>query len=210
MHGGRWLLVWTLVVAPPALARGHDPAAGEAGGERAASGARTSGEGSSSAAAGGREAGMSPSELRDRHDRQAAGRGAVVGADEREQDAAELRSVVGKVERIEGDTLTLRNRLDERHAFALSDETRFLREGKPLRRDELKEGDEVRASFLGTEGNLQATTIRVLSSGASQGSGSGAEADEGQGARGGTVGDFSDTGATEGSPSEPREGDERR
>jgi hypothetical protein len=94
------------------------------------------------------------------------------------------KSVVGQVKSIDEQKLTLENRLGETHDFALSSDTKFMREGKTVSRDEIQEGAQVRASFTGTENDLQATRIDVMErggSGSAGGSGSSSGSSSGSG-----------------------------
>jgi hypothetical protein len=77
------------------------------------------------------------------------------------------KSVLGEVKSIDGQKLTLENRLGETHDFALGSDTKFMRDGKAVSRDEIQEGAQVRASFTGSESenDLQATRIDVMESG---------------------------------------------
>jgi hypothetical protein len=79
------------------------------------------------------------------------------------------KSVVGTVESLEEDKLSLKNRLGETHEFALGDDTRFTRGGQTISKDQISEGDEVRAAFRGEEGSFQATEIILMGGEGSQG-----------------------------------------
>ncbi len=105
-----------------------------------------------------------------------------------------IRSVRGTVESVQGDTLTLKNRLGKTHEFALSSQTKFKEHGRSIPRDQVKQGDEVRAVYRKSSGQLHATEILVErtqqasggSSGSSEGTGSGHGSHAGQGASSGT------------------------
>ncbi len=88
------------------------------------------------------------------------------------------RSMVGTVQSVKGDTLTLKNKMNQSHELALGKSTKFLEHGKQISKKDIKEGEEVRASFReGQGGKREATAIRVMRSGrASSGHGSGAKA----------------------------------
>jgi predicted outer membrane protein len=81
------------------------------------------------------------------------------------QQEGQQQSVVGTVESVEEDTLTLKNELGETHEFALDEDTRFTRGGQSISKDQISEGDRVRASFQGEEGNFQATEISLMGGG---------------------------------------------
>jgi hypothetical protein len=59
--------------------------------------------------------------------------------------------------------------LGETHEFALDEDKRFTRGGESISKDQISEGDRVRASFQGEEGNFQATEISVMGGGGSGG-----------------------------------------
>ncbi len=83
------------------------------------------------------------------------------------------QSVVGTVESVRGDTLTLKNRMNQSHQLFIGNDTRFLEHGKQISKKDLKEGEEVRASFReGQGGKLQATEISVIRSGSTSSEGS--------------------------------------
>ncbi len=77
------------------------------------------------------------------------------------------QSMVGTVESVKGDTLTLKNRTNNRsHELALGKSTKFLEHGKQISKKDVKAGEEVRASFReGQGGKLEATAVRVIRSG---------------------------------------------
>jgi hypothetical protein len=79
-----------------------------------------------------------------------------------DQQGQAQRSVVGTVQSVEGDKLTLRNELGETREFSLDGDTRFTRGGQPISKDQIGEGAEVRAAFRGEEGKLQATEIVLM------------------------------------------------
>jgi activator of HSP90 ATPase len=69
--------------------------------------------------------------------------------------------VVGTVEAVSEDTLTLRNRLDESHDFALDESTKFTQGGRSISREQIQEGAKVRAAFRTEGGKLHATEIKL-------------------------------------------------
>lgn len=79
------------------------------------------------------------------------------------------KSVVGTVQSVEEDKLSLKNKLGETHEFSLGDDTRFTRGGQAVSKDQIAEGDEIRAAFRGEEGNLEATEIILMDGERSQG-----------------------------------------
>jgi hypothetical protein len=95
-----------------------------------------------------------------------------------------MKSVVGTVESIQGDTLTLKNKLNQTREFKLSDETKFVQQGKEISKSDVKEGDQIRAAFQGKDtgkNELHATQVQLLGSGASQGgTGSSSEMEQGK------------------------------
>lgn len=87
--------------------------------------------------------------------------GAQANADHARGSKQGLKSVVGTVESLKGDTLTLRNKLNETHEFTLDDQTKFMRGGQKISRDDIKSGETVRAAFR-TEGKkLHATEVKL-------------------------------------------------
>jgi hypothetical protein len=79
-----------------------------------------------------------------------------------DQQGQAQKSVVGTVQSVEGDKLTLRNELGETRELSLDGDTRFTRGGQPISKGQLSEGAEVRAAFRGEEGNFQATEIILM------------------------------------------------
>jgi len=75
----------------------------------------------------------------------------------------ETKSIVGTVEKVEKGKLTL-NTGSETQELKLDESTKFTSEEPPFSRDQLAQGDEVRASFLGD--SMRATEIHVMSKGA--------------------------------------------
>lgn len=87
---------------------------------------------------------------------------------------SEFQSVRGTVENVQGNTLTLKNRLNQTHDFQLSDSTKYEEHGKQVSKDNVKPGDEVRAAFrTEPDGKLSATSIRILRTGEQQGTATG-------------------------------------
>jgi hypothetical protein len=86
-----------------------------------------------------------------------------------EASAKAQKSVVGTVQSVDDDKLSLKNKLGETHEFALDDDTRFTRGGQTISKDQISEGDEIRAAFRGEEGNFQATEIILMGGEGSQG-----------------------------------------
>jgi hypothetical protein len=75
----------------------------------------------------------------------------------------ETKSIVGTVEKVEQGKLTL-NTGTETQELKLDESTQFTSEEPQFSRDQLGQGDEVRASFLGD--SMRATEIHVMSKGA--------------------------------------------
>ena len=79
------------------------------------------------------------------------------------------RSVVGTVESVAQNSLTLKNRLGESHEFVFDEKTRFTQDGRATSRDAIREGAEVRAVFRGeAPGPLETIEIRVKEQGPQQ------------------------------------------
>lgn len=75
------------------------------------------------------------------------------------------KSVIGTVEQVEPDRLTLRTGTQgETQELRVDQSTKFTSEGLSVSRDNIAEGDEVRASFHGD--SMRATEIHVMSRGA--------------------------------------------
>lgn len=72
---------------------------------------------------------------------------------------AGLKSVEGTVESMKGNTLSLKNHLNQTHQFTLSSQTRFMEHGKKISRDQIKEGETVRAAYRNEGGKRNATEI---------------------------------------------------
>jgi hypothetical protein len=75
----------------------------------------------------------------------------------------ETKSIVGTVEKVDKNTLTVKTGA-ETQELKLDESTKFTSEEPPFSRDQLAQGDEVRASFLGD--SMRATEIHVMSKGA--------------------------------------------
>jgi hypothetical protein len=72
-------------------------------------------------------------------------------------------SVVGIIRSVEEDSFSLENRLGETHEFAIDENTKFMRGRSEISRDEISEGDQVRAAFReGPAGRLEATQVRLM------------------------------------------------
>jgi hypothetical protein len=83
----------------------------------------------------------------------------------------EARSVVGTVESVKGDTLTLKNRKNETHDLSIGKNTKFVEHGKQISKSDVKEGSEVRASFREDQaGKLRATKIDLMGTGSNSAS----------------------------------------
>lgn len=79
----------------------------------------------------------------------------------------ETKSVIGTVEKVERNSLTLRTGPEgETQELSVDDGTQFTSEGLAVSRDNIAAGDEVRASFQGD--SMLATEVHVMSRGASQ------------------------------------------
>jgi hypothetical protein len=77
----------------------------------------------------------------------------------------QMQSVVGVVEKVEGDSLTVKSSpLSDPHELKLGSDTKFLRDGESISRDQVSEGDQIRASFTGD--SETATEISVIRKGA--------------------------------------------
>jgi hypothetical protein len=113
-------------------------------------------------------------------EKQAAGSGEMK---QQAEGSGAMKSVVGTVEKMTADTLTLRNRLDETHDFKVDDQTKFTQGGRSIEREQISEGQEVRAVFRSEGDALHATEIRVQR-GSQQGAPGGAEKPAGQEASG--------------------------
>jgi hypothetical protein len=86
------------------------------------------------------------------------------GAQQQEGQAGEATaSVVGIIRSVEEDSFSLENRLGETHEFAIDENTKFMRGRSEISRDEISEGDQVRAAFReGPAGRLEATQVRLM------------------------------------------------
>jgi hypothetical protein len=83
----------------------------------------------------------------------------------RAKETPQMQSVVGVVEKLEGDSLTVKSSpLSDPHELKLGADTKFLRDGESISRDELSEGDQIRASFAGD--SETATEVSVIRKGA--------------------------------------------
>lgn len=114
----------------------------------------------------------------------------------------ETKSIVGTVEKVEQDTLTV-NTGTETQELKLDESTKFTSEEPQFSRDQLAQGDEVRASFVGD--SMQATEVHVMSKGATsrpaEPGSTGAQQSE-QGSTTTTPSPSGDTKGTERSPSD--------
>jgi hypothetical protein len=100
--------------------------------------------------------------------RQAETRSGEAAAQPGETAAGEraTQTVVGTVEKAEGDTLTVRSsKLSDPYELTLRDDTAVTHEGQTISRDEIAEGDQVRATFAGTGNSGAASEIVVIRKG---------------------------------------------
>jgi hypothetical protein len=84
----------------------------------------------------------------------------------RAQETPQMQSVVGTVEKLEGDSLTVKSSpLSDPHQLKLSADTKFLRDGESISRDQISEGDQIRASLVGQGDSRTATEISLIKKG---------------------------------------------
>jgi hypothetical protein len=70
------------------------------------------------------------------------------------------QTVIGTVQKVEGDTLVVKSStLSDPHRIEIAKDTRLTRDARQISRDQINEGDQVRATFSG-EG--KATEISVI------------------------------------------------
>lgn len=137
---------------------------------------------------------------------EAGAQGGHAGATARsEQGQAGLKSVSGTVESMKGNTLALKNRLNQTHEFTLSSETKYMKDGKKISRDQIKEGERVRAAFREEGGKLHATEIKVEKASEQGGSSSGSSMKQGKSESQGGSGSSSQSGSS-GSQSQESQG----
>lgn len=74
------------------------------------------------------------------------------------------QTVVGTIQKVEKDALTVQSTpLSDPHELTLGEDTKFLREdGSSLSREQLNEGDMVRATYVGEGASGRAVEIRVI------------------------------------------------
>ncbi len=78
-------------------------------------------------------------------------------------------SIVVTVQSVEQDKITVTDAKNQSHEFAVDDSTRYVQAGKSITKDELKEGDRVRAVFVEQDdGTLQASAFQLVRSGGGQ------------------------------------------
>jgi hypothetical protein len=73
------------------------------------------------------------------------------------------QTVIGTVRKVAQEKLTVQTSpLSDPHELTLGSDTRYLREGREISRDQIQEGDMVRATFTGEGDSGRATEIRVI------------------------------------------------
>jgi len=79
------------------------------------------------------------------------------------QKKARRQTVVGRVTKIEGNSLTLKStELGDPHELTIRKNTRLTHEGEAISRDRIETGDQVRATFVGAGASGPATEIAVI------------------------------------------------
>jgi hypothetical protein len=87
-------------------------------------------------------------------------------SDSAERGAQATKTVIGIVEETDGSALTLRSsKLSDPYRVRIGDDTRLVQDGEIISRDEIAEGDQVRATFVGEENSGTATEISVIRKG---------------------------------------------
>jgi hypothetical protein len=87
-------------------------------------------------------------------------------SDSAERGARATKTVIGTVEETDGSALTLRSsKLSDPYRVRIGDDTRLVQDGEIISRDEIAEGDQVRATFVGEENSGTATEISVIRKG---------------------------------------------
>jgi hypothetical protein len=116
-----------------------------------AEGGSVSGATQADASAGARQPGMLPDH---------------VEKDASQQGNAPAQTIVGRVAKLEGGSLTVKaTELADPHELSLGDDTRILHQGETVSREQLQQGDLVRASYVGEERSGRATEIVVIQKG---------------------------------------------
>jgi hypothetical protein len=70
------------------------------------------------------------------------------------------QTVIGTVHKVEGDTLVVKtSKLGDPHRIEIVDDTRLTRDARAISRDQINEGDQVRATFTG---HGRATEISII------------------------------------------------
>jgi hypothetical protein len=155
----RIVVVAAAVLALGARAGADDAHKGATGGSR---------DGGTASGAGAEQGGGVPSQSRDVKSTP-GGKGEAGSLPDKDpaakaEAAPELQSVVGTVVKLEGDSLTVKSSpLSDPHEVSLGDATKFTREGESISRDQIQEGDQVRATFAGKGGT--ASEIAVIRKG---------------------------------------------
>ena len=76
------------------------------------------------------------------------------------------QTIVGKVASVEGNSVTVKaTELADPHELSLGEDTRITHEGESISRDQIQQGDLVRASYVGEERSGRATEIVVIQKG---------------------------------------------
>jgi hypothetical protein len=118
----------------------------------------------------------------------ASGQGSTAGQAEEagarpEATEAAKQTVIGTVKKLEKDALTVQTSpLSDPHELELSDDTRFVREGRSISREQLGEGDMVRADFVGEGDSGRAIEITVIGTGRQEEQGEDVSTQHGTGA----------------------------
>jgi hypothetical protein len=117
--------------------------------------------------------------------------------------APQLQSVVGTVVKLDENSMTVKTSpLSDPHQLKLSQSTRFMREGDTISRDQIQEGDQVRATFSSQGKDPSAATeISVIQ----KGEGAGGTMQQGQGSGGAAQG-RQESGADQGQKAAPSPG----
>jgi hypothetical protein len=73
------------------------------------------------------------------------------------------QEIYGTVTGVAGNSITVRNPSGSTTmTLALEEDTRFVRQGRPADRGQLREGVQVRASYDENQGKYEATTVELL------------------------------------------------
>ena len=85
-------------------------------------------------------------------------------------------SILVTVQSVEDDKITVKDAANQSHEFAIDESTKYVQAGRSLTKDDINEGDRVRAVFVQQDdGTLQASAFQLVrsASGAATGTGAG-------------------------------------